>query len=436
MLPILQQSYWRDEAFSVLLASKGLKDIVFLTIKDNNPPLYYFFLHFWMRMFGDVEYVTRSLSLFFLFFLALSSFFLLKVLLKNWKVSLLGSLAILLNPFLIEYAFEARAYMLFALLVVVSTLFFLKKKYLLSSLFLGLMIFTHNFGILFLIPFFVFWLLNNKEGLKSRINSFSSLFIFPILVFIGWLQVFWNQWTKVAEGFWIEPKTSAVFIETFRNFFRGSKDYSSLSMLYNLTIALVFLGFSYWIAKIVKEDRESTKKDYLLLVFLFSIPTLIVYIISSFWVPIFHERFLIPVLPIFIIFIVYSLFNLFNLNKTLSYFVFGLSLAYIFFGIQSCEEIMRKTTKPAINYAVRQVLSVSDNNDAIIPESNLNFLEVKYYVERYGRSNPVYAYSSDGKIPFYIGSVLFEDNEIIKEYPKDKKIWLISSDGGYSLKKD
>ncbi len=434
MLPILQQSYWRDEAFSVLLASKGLKDILFLTIKDNSPPFYYFLLHFWMRLFGDAEYVTRSLSLLFLFLLALSSFFLLKVLLKNWKVSLLGSLAILLNPFLIEYGFEARAYMLFAFLVVTATLFYLKKKYLLSSLFLGLMIFTHNFGILFLIPFFVFWLLNNREGLKARMISFSSLFIFPILVFFGWLQVFWSQWTKVAEGFWIEPKTSAVFVETFRNFFRGSKDYPSLSMLYNLTIALVFLGLSYWIVKIVNENKESTKRDYLLLIFLFSLPVLIVYVISSFWVPIFHERFLIPVLPIFIIFIVYSLFNLFNLNKALSYIIFALSLAYIFFGIQSCEEIMRKTTKPAINYAVRQVLSISDNNDAIIPESNLNFLEIKYYIKRYGRSNPVYTYSSDGRIPFYIGSVLFENDEVITDYPKDKKVWIITSDGGYHLK--
>lgn len=437
MLPILQQSYWRDEAFSVLLASKSLRDILFLTIKDNSPPLYYFLLHFWMRLFGDAEYVTRSFSLLFLFLLVLSSFFLIRYLLKDWKISLLGSLAILLSPFLIEYAFEARAYMFFAFLTITAALFYLKKKYLLSSLFLGLMVFTHNFGIFFLVAFLAFWFYENKGKFKKKILNFASIFIFPILVFSGWFQVLWNQWTKVAEGFWIPQITSSIFIDSFRNFFRGSKDYSSLAMLYNLTVALVFLGFFYWIVKlfIKREDNnnDSLDKESLILVFLFSIPFLITYVISAFWVPIFHERFLIPILPAFIIWIIYSLFRLFKLKNSLSYLIFALALAYVFFGIQSSEEIMKKTTKPAINYAVRQVLAISDNNDVIIPGSNLNFLETKYYVKRYGRSNPVYAYSTDGKIPFYIGSVLFEQSEIINNYPKDKKIWIITSDGSYHL---
>ena len=131
MLPILHQSYWRDEAFSVLLSSKNLKDILLLTIKDVHPPLYYFLLHFLIKLFGDAEYVTRSLSLLFHFLLVISCFFLLKHFIKNWKLSLMGALAILLNPFLLEYAFETSSYMFFAFPVVTATLFYLKRKYLL-----------------------------------------------------------------------------------------------------------------------------------------------------------------------------------------------------------------------------------------------------------------------------------------------------------------
>lgn len=437
MLPILHQSYWRDEAFSVLLASKSLKGVFLLTIKDTHPPLYYFLLHFWIRLFGDAEYVTRSLSLLFHFLLVLSSFFLLKHLLKNLKVSLLGSLGILLNPFLIEYAFETRAYTFFAFLITTATLFYLRRKGFLASLFIALAILTYNFGVFFLVAFIAAWFYENREKLREKIAQFALLFALPILAFIGWLKFLWNQWVKVAEGFWIEPKASSIFVDTLRAFFRGVKDYPSKGMLYNLTLALIFMGLSHWIVKVVtNKDKDFLKRNSLSLVFLFSIPFLIVYILSSFWVPIYHERFLIPILPLFVVWIAYSLFKLCQLNKSLSYFIFAIALAYVLFGIQSTEEIMRKTTKPAINHGVNQVSSQAQPGDVIIPESVLNFLETKYYVERSGKDIPVYAYSPDGKIVFYIGAVLFEETEIITEYPEDKRVWIITPDGGYYLKAD
>lgn len=435
MLPILHQSYWRDEAFSVLLASKNLKDILLLTIKDVHPPLYYLLLHFWIKLFGDAEYVTRSFSLFSHLLLVLSCFFLLNHFLKNKKVSLLGSLAILLNPFLLEYAFEASSYIFFSFPVVTAALFYLKRKYFISSLFLALMLLTHNFGIFFLIPFVAYWCYENREKLWRRKTQFVLLFGLPVLVFLGWLRFLWNQWVKVAEGYWIEPKTSAIFVDAFRTFFQGNLDYPSKAMLYNLTLVLVFMGFSYWIAKIVREEKlGSFESEHLLLVFLFSISFLMVYTISSFWIPIYHERYLLPLLPIFIVWIAYSLDRLNKIHKPFSYLVFAFSLAYILFAVQSSEEILRKTTKPAINYGVSQILAQAQPGDVITPESNLNFLETKYYVKKSGKNIPVFAYAPDGKIVFYIGAVLFEEEEIITEYPKDKRIWILKSDGGYYLK--
>lgn len=208
-------------------------------------------------------------------------------------------------------------------------------------------------------------------------------------------------------------------------------------MLYDLTLVLIFMGFSYWVVEVVEnKTKEFMKRKNLSLVFLFLIPFFIVYVVSSLWTPIYHERFLIPILPIFIIWVVYSLFKLCQLNKSLSYFIFAIAIAYVLFAVQSSEEIVRKTTKPAINYGVSQVLSQARPGDVIIPESILNFLETKYYVKRSGKEIPVYAYSSDGKIVFYLGAVLFEEGEIISEYPKEKRVWVIKPDGGYYLKTD
>ena len=39
------QSFWRDEAFSVLLAMKSVPNLLYNTAQDYNPPLYYLLLH-------------------------------------------------------------------------------------------------------------------------------------------------------------------------------------------------------------------------------------------------------------------------------------------------------------------------------------------------------------------------------------------------------
>lgn len=435
MLPILHQSYWRDEAFSVLLSSQNLSKVLTLTTKDASPPLYYLLLHFWIRFFGDAEYVTRTLSLLFHFLLVLACFFLLQHFLKNWRVSLLGVLGILLNPFLIEYAFETRAYTLFAFLVAIAVLSYLKKKYLISSLFLALTILTHNFGIFFPIAFISFWFYENRSGLKKEVVKFLSAFGLPLLVLLGWMRFLWDQWVKVAEGFWIDTKTSAIFVDAFRAFFQGSTDYPSKAMFYNLSLVLIFLTISYWIARRVqKKSGDLSNKDGIFLVFIFSIPFLLTYVISTLWVPIFHERYLIAVLPLLIVWVAYSLNELCHLDKAFSSLVLAIVAAYVLFAVQSTEEILRITTKPAINYGVDQVLSKAKSGDVIVPESNLNFLETKYYVRKSGKNIPVLAHSPDKRVVFYIGSILFEEEEIISEYPKEGRVWVITPDGGHYLK--
>ncbi|MCJ7826492.1 hypothetical protein MUP56_02660, partial [Patescibacteria group bacterium] len=54
------QSFWRDEAFSVLLAQQPLSVIFQKTSVE--PPIYYMLLHFWIKFFGTSEIAARSLS--------------------------------------------------------------------------------------------------------------------------------------------------------------------------------------------------------------------------------------------------------------------------------------------------------------------------------------------------------------------------------------
>src|SRR5687767_10835676 len=53
---------WLDEANSVLIADRSMSGILEALRRDNNLPLYYFLLSFWIRLFGDSEIALRSLS--------------------------------------------------------------------------------------------------------------------------------------------------------------------------------------------------------------------------------------------------------------------------------------------------------------------------------------------------------------------------------------
>lgn len=436
MLPILHQSYWRDEAFSVLLSLRDLKEIFFLTAKDFSPPLYYVFLHFWMRFFGDAEYISRTLSLGFHLTLSVISFFLLVQLTKNRLASFLGSLAVLLNPFLLEYAFETRGYSLFALFVVGCAFWYLKQKPFLASLFLFGAILTHNFGVFFALALAVYWLARNGDRLSEKINEAFLLFGLPLLGFSGWFVFLARQWIKIAEGFWISPKTSSVFIDAFRIYFRGSGERPSQAMLYNLALVLVFLGLYYWFDRLTDKKIDADDQRSLSLVSLFSLPFLAIFFISAIWVPIFHERYLIPVLPLFILWIAYSLFRLTRLKKVLAGVVGAVSVGYALFAVQGAGEILNSSTKPPINYAVRQIMAKAGPADMIVSESALNFLETKYYVNHYGGRQQVLALVPEGKVPFYIGGILFEEADLIKKLPEYQGVWIVSPDGGHSLKEE
>lgn len=438
MLPILHQSYWRDEAWSVLLSQKSLFDIFLLTIKDVHPPLYFFILHFWMRLFGDFEYSTRSLSLLFHFLLVTASFFLILHLVKSWKPALLGAGAVLLNPFLLHYAFETRPYPLFSFLTIVSVFFFLKKKYITASILLSLMLLTHNFALLFFAAFVIYWIAIGLKSYEQRFKDSIKLLLLPTVTFLFWLSFLWNQWVMVAKGFWLENKTSTIFVEAFRNYFMGLVEYPSRGMLYNLTLLLVFFALSYWVIELSKKAVKTLvreNKEIVLILFLIFFPFLTTYLVSWLWIPVYHDRFLTPVLPLVIVFIIYSLSRLANLNATFVAVMLSFSIAYLLFGMQASEEIVRRPTKKAINYGVKQIISQARRGDIIVPNEPVNFLETKYYVNKVTDQIPVYVLYESGDIPFYIGGkILIDDHEILRELPLNRRIWMINSDGSYTLK--
>jgi hypothetical protein len=103
------QSLWADEGNSVALAARSLREISAAAAADIHPPLYYWLLSLWTRIFGTSEIAVRSLSavwgvvLVWLVYQIGSRLF-------DKRTGTVAALLAAVNPFLIYYSQEARMY--------------------------------------------------------------------------------------------------------------------------------------------------------------------------------------------------------------------------------------------------------------------------------------------------------------------------------------
>ncbi len=109
------QSLWNDEGTSVAVAQRDLATIADDAASDIHPPLYYWLLSVWVRLFGVEEAAVRSLSALLGVILVALTYGLGRLLVGRW-VGLVAALLAAIHPFQVYYSQEARMYMLLAVL--------------------------------------------------------------------------------------------------------------------------------------------------------------------------------------------------------------------------------------------------------------------------------------------------------------------------------
>ena len=153
--PDLDSWYWGDEIQTVVISDGSLADIPARLEKDGAPPLFYFLLNLWTRVFGTSATATHALT---------TTLSLLTVAAAWWigrrhsgrVAGLLAAAAIAVNPYLVLYSTETRNYALFALLGVVAAGFMLdalrestRWAHVALGVTLGLTMLTHAWGLFF-----------------------------------------------------------------------------------------------------------------------------------------------------------------------------------------------------------------------------------------------------------------------------------------------
>jgi len=173
------QSFWADEGNSISLAQRSLVLITRGAAYDIHPPLYYYLLWGWIRIFGDGEFAVRALSAVLGVALVYVTW-LLGRRLSGQRVGLLAGFLAAISPYQVYYSQEARMYVLAALSGALSVYLFVR---LLENA-------SHGRRAGFLLP--ASWVLVTAGGLYTH-YSFPVIVLMENVIFALWLVRTWQR---------------------------------------------------------------------------------------------------------------------------------------------------------------------------------------------------------------------------------------------------
>lgn len=239
-----QRGITYDDAFSILLSRQSLGNIISGTAADTMPPLYYFLLHFWMRVGSSLWYV-RLLSV-FLSMAVLLLLYRLTVENLNEVTALWAMFLAAISPFQIYHAQELRMYSLLALGLLGYMLFFMRiwKAYQVGRVPLreqfGLVIcgalsmYTHNLAVFSLAASFFVVLVHRKWKLLGQLTLAGAVIL---MLFSPWLFYVPEQVEKIQRAFWT-PRPGLVQVVQAMMMFVVNLPLEGLSLQMGAVISL------------------------------------------------------------------------------------------------------------------------------------------------------------------------------------------------------
>lgn len=292
-LYIGQQSLWLDELFSAFLVRKSWWGIIQGTAQDILPPLYYLLLKGMMQL-GNNETAARALS-------AVASaasvpvFYYLGKRLFDRPFALVASVLLVVNPFHILYAQEARMYTLFGLFSLLSAYCFWqawqdgeRKSWGLFAVVTIASFYTHSLAFLNLLALVVF-ALTQSATLKQRWRPWLVAHLIIGAAFLPWVVVILQQTSRLGGEFAGRGQSPVTLLTATYLFLFGTTLPAwgtAVAFFVTLTLlAFAVMGVVY---------RQVTNPTALLFIFLMvAVPIFGLYLISL-QSPIFVERRLLP----------------------------------------------------------------------------------------------------------------------------------------------
>ena len=217
--------FWIDEGLSVGIADRPLSDIPFALREDGSPPLYYMLLHFWLDIAGRSESGVRGLSLLFALMAIPAAWWAGRQIWGTQRAAWFSAVLMAFNPFLAQYAQEARMYSLVALLAIPATTCFI-RAYALDTpnrrpwiagfaISVALALYTHNWPIFFTISAAVAWMLlwvladkpRRKQLFRDALLGFGGL----LVLYLPWVPTTLYQAAHTGAPWADAPALDSLF---------------------------------------------------------------------------------------------------------------------------------------------------------------------------------------------------------------------------------
>jgi hypothetical protein len=164
------QSFWVDEGATLHLLRDDFGGMLDgLTVTEKTPPLYYLLAWLWTRPFGTGEVGVRSLSALAGTLTIPAAFALARVLVSE-RAALITAALVAVNPLLVWYSQEARAYALVVLLATLAVLFCVQRRLVLWALTSALALATHYFAA-FVVGPLALWLLWRHPNRRAALAA-------------------------------------------------------------------------------------------------------------------------------------------------------------------------------------------------------------------------------------------------------------------------
>jgi 4-amino-4-deoxy-L-arabinose transferase-like glycosyltransferase len=336
-----------DEPFTIYHAQFDFFNLIHYLKNYNNPPLFEFILHFWIKLFGLSVTSVRVLPM---LFSSLTIFFIYRmgIMFFDKRVAIVSSALFTLSTINIWFAHDCRVYSLFVLLTTISFyLFFtlLKSKGHFSWLnvlifsFVNLsLIYGHYFGFFVLgIEFLIISLffLRAKEVLKKYFTSI----LFTLICYIPQIVILWERTkSSVNNGTWVKPPEG---IESLYNMLWS---FCNEPVPTVICILLLFIAATSYLLKKGKQIENPYAK-YIILWFI--VPFLLMFFIS-YKVPMFLDRYLVFISPAFYILLAISLSHLIKSSK--AFIIGAIFLVSLFIFSAALNPSKKRDIEGVVNY--------------------------------------------------------------------------------------
>jgi len=424
--PILYftQSLWRDEAFSVLVASRPLS--AFIGKLAFETPLYYIVLHYWMKLFGTTELAVRSLSLVAFALATVVMIFWAESMFKKHWLSWYVPILFFTNPMLLYYAFEARFYGWVIFLSTLSLYAFTKESWRLWIVATILGFYTHTYFLF--IPFVqvIYYLRMHSRLLKQKNwalaikDPFMGAGAISLLCMSPWLLKIAAEASRLKQS-WYYPVDLKLVTSVLGNMFIG---YEGTPWYVWQYMPFVTLGFLFIFYLAMKNSHRRQRNLYILLT---AIVPLIVVVGISFIKPLFVNRYFLYVTIAQVLLIAYAIENISHelTKKAVAAIILGLVVWVNFWYPAEHKKLPIRDTIMEINL-------LRGPKDVILAKSPLIFFESIYYS---GDPSKVFLYNPEhSPFPWYVGDMIVSAEQMVEELPPYPiRAFLVSDDGSYTI---